>query len=273
MNLRTRRWRFSLLTTILLVLVTLAILLYAAMLRDASFPTGWLLVAITLLLMAYNLRKKIPVLPLGRASSWFQLHVYGGFLAVWLFALHVGLDWPSGVFETLLWCVYVGVLVSGLFGLAITRLVPSRLGEQGAPVIHETIPIRRARIAGEAELLVTRSVDETALGTIADYYGQRLRAFFLGPRHFWSHLFGSRRASVQMLDELRDLERYLPPSGRDIMARLQSLVVAKDDLDHQHAWQRLLKIWLFAHIPLTYSAVLLIAVHVVLVHAFAGTSP
>ncbi len=273
MNLGTRRRRFSMVTAILVVLLTIANSLYATMLRDASFPTGWLLVGLTLSLMGYSLRKKIPVLPLGRASTWFQLHMYGGFLAIWLFVLHVGPRWPNGVFESLLWLAYAGLLASGIFGLAVTRLVPGRLSEQAEPVIHETIPIRRARLAGEAETLVSRSVDETALGTIADYYGQRLRNYFAGPRHLWLHLIGSKRAANHILGELRGLDRYLPATGREILQRLEALVVAKDDLDFQHALQVTLKNWLLVHVPLTYSLAIIALVHVIAVYAGLGDVP
>jgi len=48
------------------------------------------------------------------------------------------------------------------------------------------------------------------------------------------------------------------------------LVRQKDGLDYHYALQLVLKGWLFTHIPLTYSLLLLTLVHVVLVFAFSG---
>jgi hypothetical protein len=44
----------------------------------------------------------------------------------------------------------------------------------------------------------------------------------------------------------------------------------KDDLDFHAARQGLLKAWLFAHIGLTYSLVLLALLHAVVVHVYWG---
>ena len=57
------------------------------------------------------------------------------------------------------------------------------------------------------------------------------------------------------------------------MEEIARLVREKDGLDYHHAHQLLLKIWLFVHIPLTYSLLLFILVHVVVVFAFFGGAP
>ncbi len=273
MKFRQRRYRLLLLTWVVATVIVLLVAMQFTMLRDASFDTGWLLVAVMLVLMSYNLRKKLPVLPLGSASGWFQTHIYVGLIAALLFFLHVGVVLPSGRFETLLWLVFMGLLLSGFFGLAITRLVPSRLTERGERLIYERIPLFRAELAGEAEILVSRSVEETALGSIAGYYSRRLQGYFARPRNFWLHILGSNQATQRILGDLKSLERYLPPTGREILGEIEALVVAKDNLDFQHAWQKLLKVWLFLHVPLTHGAVVLVVVHVILVHAFASSSP
>jgi len=50
-------------------------------------------------------------------------------------------------------------------------------------------------------------------------------------------------------------------------------VIAKNNLDYQHALQMVLKGWLFVHIPLTYSLIVVAAVHGVLAYAFIDGSP
>ncbi len=69
------------------------------------------------------------------------------------------------------------------------------------------------------------------------------------------------------------LEQYLNKEGREILDEIEWRVIAKDNLDHQHALQWLLKCWLFVHIPLTYSLILIAVAHAVLVYAFGGGTP
>ena len=47
----------------------------------------------------------------------------------------------------------------------------------------------------------------------------------------------------------------------------------KDDLDYQWARQMLLKGWLFIHIPLTFSLLVLVALHIFVVYGFRGNLP
>ena len=53
---------------------------------------------------------------------------------------------------------------------------------------------------------------------------------------------------------------------------LRAAVEAKDDLDYHYAHQAVLKYWLFVHVPLAYSLVLVSGLHVVLAFAFGGVS-
>jgi hypothetical protein len=242
-------------------------------LRDTSFLTGWLLVAAFVVLAGYNLRKKLPFLPLADSASWLQVHLYVGVLAIALFLMHAGLTLPTGVLESVLWVLVVALLVTGLFGIAISRLVPSALTQHGERIIYERIPAFRAQLAREVAELVTSSVEQTASGTVASYYTQRLQPFFAGPRHFWAHLLGSARPRQTMCRELRALERYVDKADLETLDEIEARVLAKDNLDYQHAWQSLLKGWLFLHIPLTYATIVVAAVHVVLAYAFASATP
>ena len=54
------------------------------------------------------------------------------------------------------------------------------------------------------------------------------------------------------------------------MKEFEDRVCAKDDLDYQYAMQATLKYWLFLHVPLTYSLLVFILSHMVLVFAFSG---
>ncbi len=247
--------------------------LYDLALRDAPFLSGWLLVVGVGLLALYNVRKKFPFLPLIDASLWLQVHIYTGWLVIALFLLHTSFRLPNGALEIALWLLFVVVAGSGLVGLALSRTLPNRLRGHGERIIFERIPAFRAELAREVEELAMRSVTETSSNTIAQYYVTHLQPYFCDPRNFIGHVTGSNEGLLRMSRKIKSLEQYLNKEGREILDEIEWRVIAKDNLDHQHALQWLLKCWLFVHIPLTYSLILVAVAHAVLVYAFGGGAP
>ena len=169
----------------------------------------------------------------------------------------------------LYWCV----AVSGIIGLLLSRVIPSRLAVRGQEVLFERVSIFRRQLREQAEELVVRSVEESAMTTLADFYRHRLADFFRGPRHYCRHLLQSSWPLHQMLNELRSLRRFLNDQERRFADELAELIEAKDVLDYHVAMQGTLKGWLFLHIPLTYVLLMFVGVHLVLVHAFFGGIP
>jgi hypothetical protein len=235
-----------------------------------DYLTGWVLLAVMLLLSLYNARKKLPFLPLGTSEGWLQVHIYAGLLTGTLFLVHVDFQMPTGWLEGALGALYLLVMASGIGGLVITRVFPRRLAARGGEAFFEEIPALRHKLAREAESLALASIPAGQATIIADLYEQRLRAFFAGPRHFWLHLAESPRPLNALLGDLNDLRRYLGEAERATLARLEELVRQKDGLDYQRALQSALKLWLFVHLPFTYSLLLFTAAHVVAVYAFSG---
>ncbi len=273
MTIAARRVRNFALTAVLGAALFSGTWLYRLSLGDAAFFSGWLLIAGVGLLTLYNIRKKFPFLPLLDVSSWLQVHIYTGWLVIALFLLHTSFRLPDGTLEIILWLLFAIVAGSGLVGLILSRTLPNRIRRHDESIIFERIPIVRARLEAEVEELAMRSVTETSSNTIAQYYGNQLQPYFAGPRNFFAHLVGSNRARVDMSRKIKSLERYLNKEGKEILDEIEWRVMAKNDLDHQYALQRLLKGWLFVHIPLTYSLVLIAVVHAVLVYAFSDGTP
>jgi len=54
-------------------------------LPDYAYLTGYALLAGMFVLTIYNLRKKLPFLPLGKSETWLQIHIYLGFFTTLLF--------------------------------------------------------------------------------------------------------------------------------------------------------------------------------------------
>ncbi|MCZ6916976.1 MAG: hypothetical protein O7I93_09380, partial [Gemmatimonadetes bacterium] len=105
---------------------------------------------------------------------------------------------------------------------------------------------------------------------LAEFYMRRLIAFFAKPRHFWWHLVQSHRPRHTLLNELEALDRYLSAEQRTVKESIAELICTKDDLDYHHAHQTVLKYWLFVHIPLSYSLLIVAGVHGAIAYAFRG---
>src|SRR5262249_28096801 len=71
-------------------------------LSPAVLLSGWPLLALMCALAFFNWRKKLSMVPVGRASLWLGMHVVGGFLAIGIFFLHTGTVWPTGAYEQVL---------------------------------------------------------------------------------------------------------------------------------------------------------------------------
>lgn len=238
-------------------------------LRHSSHWSGHVLMASLLYLAAFNLRKKLPFLPvLGSAAMWMQIHIYVGLSTFLMFGFHVSWRIPNGQFESFLSLLYFSVAFSGVYGLYITRVLPRRLTMVGEEVIYERIPFYRKKIADEAKALAiqcTGSVD-----IIPKFYLRKLLPFFEKPRNLAYIIYPTGRRRRRLISELEELDRYLEKDQRDVNRKLATFVRKKDDLDYHHAIQGRLKIWMFVHVGLTYGLLTAGIIHGILAHAFGG---
>ena len=265
-----RRLYAGLATLIVAVALGLMIASSSYHLYRSEWISGWALLGLMIFLTGYNARKKVPSISIGRSRTWLQLHLYVGYLTIFLFVAHVGLIWPRGVLEITITVLYLCVAASGLFGIFITRAVPSRLATRGEEILFERIPFFRGRLQKRARELTLQANEANVDSAVPAFYAGKLSDFFDRPRHFWLHLVQSNRPRHALLAGLGDLDRYLNDDEREIVGELTDIVKKKDDLDYHHALQATLKYWLFSHIVATYSLMILVVVHVILVHLFSG---
>jgi len=256
------------------VITAAAVLFAGSVLSVLLYPlariSGWGLLGLVVFLALYNVRKKLTFIPLGWSALWLQFHIYIGLLSAVVFAVHIGFRVPNGAFEILLAIAYLAVFLSGVVGLILSRVIPPRLASRGEEVIFERIPVFIRRIRKEVEALVLQCISEGDTTAVPGFYAGRLRWYFEGPRNYWSHLFHSARPLHHILADIKAQHRYLNDAELTLVRQIEERVQIKDDLDYHHAMQRTLKLWMFFHIPLTYSLLVLAVFHVVLVYAYAG---
>ncbi len=246
---------------------------YESSLRLSQYLTGWILLLILIFLALFNLRKKLPFLPLGTAESWLQWHLYIGWLSMFIFVLHGGNHWPGSPLGWSIFLLYLGAALSGVVGIFISRNFAGRLTTRGGEVIYERIPELRRKLRERAEALVERSVSESNMSTIGDFYTNRLLEFFTFSKNQMRHLLDSRAHWARMEAEMNGMDRYLSDVERGYFAELRELVKMKEDLDYHESLQSALKYWLFFHIPASVALLILVFAHVLLAYAFAGRVP
>ena len=268
--LLTRRLRFLSGLVIVSALTFLVWRVLRAALRPDAIYTGLLLLLLVLGLTLFNARKKLPFLPLITAATWLQIHIYAGWFCLFIFLLHVGFRIPNGAFELTLAGVFCLVIVSGFFGLFLSRELPPRMARSGEPLLYERIPSFRLRIQREVEELVRRAESETGSSTLGNFYVQYLRDFFIKRPSAFSALGRTERKRHALLAETNALDRYLNERERAIAAEVRDWIETKQNLDFQYSAQRLLKLWLFVHIPFTYSLILLGLAHGIIATFYAG---
>jgi hypothetical protein len=239
-------------------------------LQPTAFTTGYLLFAAIGFLTLYNLRKRSPFLKLGSSAAWLQWHLYVGMGTIGIFALHVGSHLPRGPLNVTLAAIYLLTIGSGLVGLYLSRTIPAQLARVGREVIYEQIPAIRHQVRRQVNELVLQSVSASGATTLADFYTARLYDYFEQSRGWLYNLRPTTARRRALMSEMQDLRRYLSDQEQSFCERLFALVRTNDDLDFHESRQRILKLWLFVHIGLTCSLVLLATLHGILAMAFAG---
>ncbi|MCH7686505.1 MAG: hypothetical protein IH899_07470, partial [Planctomycetes bacterium] len=156
-----RRWRNLGIALVPAAAILLFDSVYTLSMRSFSYVSGWTLLVVILGLAAYNLRKKLPFLPLGSSSTWLQIHIYAGLLTAVLFLVHIEFRVPNGVFEIVLSLLYVLVFLSGLGGLALSRVFAMRFTANGEEVQFERIPFFIRQIQDEVHQMVLNGIAET----------------------------------------------------------------------------------------------------------------
>ena len=251
--------------------------IYANGLRDPRYLDGWVLAGGMALQVAFRIAKAARMSPKS-ATRWRKIHIFAGYLVIAAFISHSGFTLPDTGFEWALWTGFVLVTMSGIIGTYLVwSLQAKRLTDEG--VNYDRIPALR----DELEIAFLRAVDEADPPAAAidlpglphdawirDLYTTHLGDFFRGHRNFTAHLVGSQRPLKRLTDAIDNLSRYVDQQSQEKLAAIKSLVVEKDRLDFAQVSLGLTKGWLFVHVPVTYSLIVLSMAHILVVYAFSS---
>lgn len=257
--------------------------LYDTALRDPRFLDGWLLVAGIGLQVYFHVLNKVSAMSPRTAVNWQQTHIYLGWLLLAVFALHTSHSLPDTMLEWSLWTLFVSISLSGAVGTYFSWSVPGKMGLINQ-IPYEQIPGQRSELAQEIHSLATKGRKQAPMGDvlfsplpyddwIADLYKNHLNSFLVGPQNMIAHLRGSQRHLAQLTNEIENLKKYVDEPRQAKLDTIKELVIKKDRLDFAYAHQRVMKLWLFVHVPATYALVVLALVHISVVYAFSSGAP
>jgi hypothetical protein len=113
-------------------------------------PLGLIFGAISLSIFVFaallGVRKKVVLWRIGNLQRWLRAHIWLTLLTIPLVILHSGFR-LGGPMTTLLVVVYVIVMVSGIYGLALQHQLPRIMKERlPAETVYEQIPHIRAQL-------------------------------------------------------------------------------------------------------------------------------
>ncbi|MGH1482665.1 MAG: hypothetical protein ACRBM6_28795 [Geminicoccales bacterium] len=234
-----------------------------------AFLSGYLLAVIAATQGLFTLRKRLPGLPIGAASTWLKLHVVGGLVLLPVFWLHLGKVWPNGLFEQGLACLFYLMILTGILGRLLQKALPIALATSGGEVNFERIPGDIIRLRHAVEQLLIDCAAETGKRSLALAYEQSLGWYFRRPRFLFSCFFGMARGRHWYNNQARVLERTLGADEQGYLEKMSALASKKHLLDLHYAQQGLLRYWLFLHTPIAVAFYVGVIWHIMLVHLYA----
>jgi hypothetical protein len=219
-------------------------------------------------------RKKKPLLRVGRVETWLKAHIWLTILTIPLVGFHCGWTWGSPHTTSAL-LLYIVVMVSGFFGLAMQQFLPTLMKERlPREVVFEQIPnirkrileeleelmedctapdpakltgkekapVGRASLAGQAEI---KPEDAESAKMIREFIDEEARTY-LTARRGESHRLNNPRFSEA---SFRIMKLAVDPHWLSRVEDLQSWVDERRRMDLQTKLQHWLHGWLLIHVP------------------------
>lgn len=228
---------------------------------------GALAFAIFLFASALGIRKKERLWPIGKVRLWLKAHIWLTILTIPLVGFHCGWTWGSP-HTTVALLLYIIVMASGFFGLAMQQFMPSFMKERlPREVVFEQIPYIRQRIAESAEALrkdclppsekpdakpdpkaVPMTPDDLAgAATIREFLEADAQPY-LALKNGRKHSLHSQRTSDEAF---RLLKLSVTPKWLPRVEELQAGCDERRRTDLQTRLQHWLHGWLLIHVPVS----------------------
>jgi hypothetical protein len=217
---------------------------------------------VSVAVVAYGGRRRAQrVRSLGRTWYYLEVHVYGGALFLLLMLMHSSFRLPQGVLTWWLWAASLYLTVSGLLGLVLQKWIPTLLASGLSVEVHlDRIPDLIVETRQRAEALL-----ESAAEPVRAVYEREIAPVMVGPQPRWIYFVdatGGFRSRARRIEHIR---RLLPESDRAVLDEMLELYRTKLEMDAHFTLQRVLRLWLYLHVPVALLMFGLLAMHVLFV--------
>jgi hypothetical protein len=232
-----------------------------------------------------NLRKKLPLWPIGTVQRWLRAHIWLTLLTIPLVILHSGFR-LGGPMTTLLMVLYAIVMISGIYGLFLQHRMPQQMKEQlPSEKVFEQIPYLRSQLCAAAERMrdslrparnqlagarsgsigvevavaesIVASPDSESERMLLEFIDEEILPYLQARRGERSRLGNARYSDdIFRLVKLRVSEGY-----RTRVKEIQQWCDQRRLLDRQVRLQHWLHGWLFVHVPFSFLLLLLTVWH------------
>jgi hypothetical protein len=200
-------------------------------------------------------RKKLRRYRLGRTRIWMYWHVWLGLASVPLAVAHAGFRF-GGPLTTAVLVLFLIVIASGVWGLALQQVLPQRLLNAFSTETIETEDDASLHLAREGRELVDAAIRPGE--PLFDLFQNEVAPYLSGGRRSGSVLYSASRAANAFAD-LADRQ----PEARAVIRRLQEMCDRRRQYESQRQIHWWLHNWLLVHLPLSVALSVLLAVHVV----------
>lgn len=213
-------------------------------------------------------RKKLPRLPIGTARFWLKAHIWLGLLSVPLILFHAGFRW-GGLLEQALLHVFAVVIVSGIVGVVFQQYLPRVMKDATSrEAMFEQLPHVCAALKSTADEQVVAACgslfpttdDSASEGeSLREFYVEIVRPFLNTTIKKHSPLLNVSRAN----SVFSQMQRVVPASSRNTLTQLASICDERRELARQARLHKWLHYWLFFHVPLSMSLLVLAIAHII----------
>lgn len=249
------------------VIVCSAIFLLNVALADVRPSNIWgltygtlaaiLMVGVALLTARRRMTKFALKIGIGNAQAWLQFHLYAGALCMLLVFMHTGFRQPHGILTWWLWFLSIFVTATGLLGVILQKWIPRLLTSGLAiEVVYERIPELINEIGEKVNALV-----ETCTEPVKDFHQKKLAMALVTPRPRWIYcidITGGIQSRLKQFDYLRG---FLPAEEKEKLGKLEAFYKTKLEIDAHYTLQRLMRLWLYTHVPASLVLLVLLGLH------------
>lgn len=194
---------------------------------------------------------------LGTSRNWVQFHLYGGTLFLLLTFMHTGFHLPHGPLNWWMWILAIWVTLSGILGVLLQKWIPKILASGlSLEVVYERIPELITEIKNKAEELVNNATEP-----VKEFYQKNLAPAFLAPSPRWIYYFDITGGIQAQIKKFEFVKKLLPGEEKMKLEQLESMYRTKLELDAHYTLQKVLRLWLYTHVPLSLVLLLLVILH------------